>query len=135
VEALQLQPDDKLLVAGTWTGPQRSLIRLNADGTLDSGFASVAADDIRDIACHSAGIIAIAGGFGSVNGVPRSRVARLNSDGALDTGFDPGTGPDFNFLRAVAIQPDGKVVIGGNFHAVNGAVREGLARGSFTIKS
>jgi uncharacterized delta-60 repeat protein len=128
VEALHRQPDGKLLVAGSWTGSPLSLIRLDAEGMWDAGFAGVSAGDIRDLACNSAGMIAMAGGFASVNGVRRREVARLNSDGTLDSGFDPGDGPDYNFLRAVAIQPDGKVIIGGNFHAVNGVAREGLAR-------
>src|SRR5687767_4474736 len=64
VDALELQSDGKLLVAGAWGAPTRSLIRLNPDGTLDSGFVHVVVGDalefyglgsIRDIACNSNG--------------------------------------------------------------------------------
>jgi hypothetical protein len=34
--------------------------------------------------------------------------------GSLDIGFDPGTGADNN-ISAVALQSDGKVVVGGSF--------------------
>jgi hypothetical protein len=47
---------------------------------------------------------------------------RLNADGTLDTSFNlggSGLGAD-GFVRAVALQPDGKVVIGGQFFSYNG---------------
>ena len=35
------------------------------------------------------GKILIGGGFTTIGGVARNRIARLNPDGSLDTGFDP----------------------------------------------
>jgi len=67
------------------------------------------------------------GSFSSVNGVTRSRVARLNADGSLDTGFDPGSGAS-STVNAVAVQADGKVLIGGSFSSVNGVTRSRVAR-------
>jgi uncharacterized delta-60 repeat protein len=49
------------------------------------------------------------------------------ADGELDTTFDPGTGPN-SYVYAVAVQPDGKIVIGGAFTSVNGISRNGIAR-------
>src|SRR6185369_7988800 len=62
----------------------------------------------------------IAGYFGWVQGVPRNKVARLNVDGSLDTGFNPN--PD-SYVYCVAVQPDGKILIGGSFTTLqpNGA--------------
>jgi hypothetical protein len=54
-------------------------------------------------------------------------VARLESNGALDTVFDPGRGAD-NTVYALALEPDGKVIIGGAFSMVNGYLRNGVAR-------
>ena len=68
-----------------------------------------------------------AGGFITVNGISRSGIARLNSDGSLDSSFSPGLGAD-NFVRTIALQPDGKVLIGGWFNTVNGVTRNYIAR-------
>src|SRR5205807_2526932 len=57
----------------------------------------------------------------------RNRVARLNPNGTLDTSFDPGTGAD-NTVLTVAVQPDGKALIGGLLANYNGTARNHLAR-------
>ena len=61
----------------------------------------------------------IGGLFTSFNGSSRPYVARLNRDGSLDGGFNPGTGPN-NALVGLALQSDGKPIIGGFFTAVGG---------------
>src|SRR3954453_12251446 len=47
--------------------------------------------------------------------------------GDLDMTFDPGSGID-SYVNAVAVQPDGNVIIGGQFTTVAGLVRHGIAR-------
>src|SRR5262249_23466925 len=47
--------------------------------------------------------------------------------GSLDSSFNPGTGVDQSVF-AVAIQTDGKLVIGGDFTLANGVSRAGVAR-------
>ena len=55
-------------------------------------------------------------------------MARLSSDGSLDTGFlATGTGASDGVL-SVAIQSDGKVLIGGYFTTYNGTDRGHVAR-------
>jgi hypothetical protein len=71
--------------------------------------------------------VLIGGSFTAVNGTSRKRIARLNTDGSLDTSFDPGAGAD-NFIDAVAVQLNGKVLIGGAFTKVDGVVRNHIAR-------
>src|SRR5262249_31909997 len=70
----------------------------------------------------------IAGFFRSVNNVPRSGVARLNSDGSLDTTFQNGMAGIDQGVLACALQPDGKLLIGGAFTSVNGIPRYRIAR-------
>src|SRR5204863_5922334 len=65
--------------------------------------------------------------FANVNGTNRINLARLNANGTLDASFDPGTGPN-NTVRAIAVQPDGKILIGGDFSDINGQTRTFLAR-------
>ncbi len=48
-------------------------------------------------------------------------------DGSLDTSFNPGSGVD-NQVFSVAVQGDGKVLIGGYFFSVNSAPRNRIAR-------
>lgn len=78
------------------------------------------------------GKILVGGSFSTFAGTARSGIARLNADGTLDTSFDPGTGCTggvfFGYVSVIALQPDGRVLIGGDFSAVNGVPRNFIAR-------
>ncbi|MFZ9730469.1 MAG: hypothetical protein ACO3CX_02440 [Ilumatobacteraceae bacterium] len=89
-------------------------------------------DEVRALAIQSDGKILFGGLFTTVGdpAVTTNHFARLNLDGTLDTGFSPDVGgsntnPD---VYAVAVQSDGKIVIGGNFTSVRGATRNRVAR-------
>ena len=47
----------------------------------------------------------------------RNHIGRLNVDGSVDSTFNPGAN---SIVQAIAVQPDGKILIGGNFTAVGG---------------
>ena len=133
VYALAVQADGKIIIGGRFSsfdGVSRSRIaRLNSDGTLDEGFnpGSGASGNVYALAIQEDGRVVWGGMFSRINGVDRYRIARLHSDGSLDPSFDPGVGADRNVL-AVAIQGDGKILIGGLFTKVNGVDRNGIAR-------
>ncbi len=55
-------------------------------------------------------------------------IARLNSDGTLDTSFTAAGAGLNNYPETLAIQADGKVLLGGPFYTVNGASRLYLGR-------
>ena len=74
------------------------------------------------------GHILIGGSFSSIDEVPRANVARLNKNGTLDESFDPGTVADIGYVSALALQPDGKIVIGGSFSSSLGVVSGNLTR-------
>ncbi len=61
------------------------------------------------------------------NGVKSNRIVRFNNDGTIDGSFVTGDGFD-NDVLALAIQPDGKIVVGGKFQRYDGEYRMGLAR-------
>jgi hypothetical protein len=84
-------------------------------------------DRVRAVAVQPNGEIIIGGDFTVVDGVTRNRVARLHADGSLDSYFDTSSGADGAVYDA-AIQPDGKVVIGGEFTSVDGVANVHIAR-------
>jgi uncharacterized delta-60 repeat protein len=129
INSIAIQTEGKVLLGGnfeTVNGVSRNRIaRLNSDGTLDSAFQNEPGINgaVTSVAVQSDGKVIIAGGFRSVTGVSRNNIARLNSDGTLDSAFQNGL-PGF-FLScgdcipysSVAVQRDGKVLVGG-FHGI-----------------
>ena len=82
------------------------------------------------VVAQSDGKILLGGNFTALspNGgtaVTRNHIARLNSDGTLDANFNPNVN---GIVRAIALEADGKIVIGGDFTAVGDATRNRLAR-------
>jgi uncharacterized delta-60 repeat protein len=135
IQALALQTDGKILIGGYFTtidGHARNYIaRLHADGTLDTAFQdslSGANYYVRSVAVQGDGSILIAGLFTVVNGTSRNFVARLHADGSLDPAFQHESLGADNFVRSVAVQRDGGVLIGGRFASVSGHKRNSIAR-------
>ena len=133
VGTMELQPDGKIIIGGifhSYNNTRRNnLARLHADGTLDTSFdpGSGPNGEVADIALQPDGKVIIVGGFTSVNGTVRNRIARLNTDGSLDLTFDPGSGAS-NVIHAVALRPDGKMLIVGDFSSYNSTGYEYIAR-------
>lgn len=128
---------DDIYVGGLFTKYQgvtaNYIIRLNSNGTIDSGFDVGAGFNgaVYDIALApgSSGDIYVAGDFTAFNGVSVNRIVRLNSDGSLDAGFDVGTGFDDRVNRVVpADDGSGDVYAGGFFTEYRGVARNRLAR-------
>ncbi len=88
--------------------------------------------DVLAIAVQTDGKILIGGGFTTLapNGgatVTRNRIARLQPDGRLDQTLIADL--EFSSLvTATAVQPDGKILIGGGFTTVSGVPRNNIAR-------
>ena len=131
VYSVAVQSDGKVLIGGTFTSvndlSRSRLARLNGDGSVDIGFSPGVAGPVFSVVVQPDGNILIGGNMGSVNGVTRIGVARIQANGTVDLSFDPGAGPD-NQVRSVALQADGKVVLGGDFTSVNAVTRVRIAR-------
>ncbi len=143
VSAILQQPDGKILVAGSFnrvagTPPPnptggtvcKNIVRFHADGSLDESFSyDIGANaTINTMLLQPDGKILIGGQFTTYKGVGRSCLARLNADGTLDTGF-MATGAGFNdSVHALALQPDGQILVGGNYFTFNSAARGRLVR-------
>jgi uncharacterized delta-60 repeat protein len=127
--ALVLQPDGKIVVAGTSDpgGNQNfALARLDANGSLDSSFATAGKflldfggnDGASGIALQGDGKIVAAGGSVAGPGAANFALIRLGSNGSLDGTFGQAGKAQVDFGgfdngQAVALQPDGKIVVAG----------------------
>jgi uncharacterized delta-60 repeat protein/uncharacterized repeat protein (TIGR01451 family) len=126
VQALQVEDDGRILVAGEVDG-DGFVLRLNADGSLDVDYEPPSLNGpVYALDLLPDGRVVIGGDFTSGVG-PRSRIARLNEDGSVDNGFAPLVNPNAA-VRAVLVQDDGAVLIGGGFNQITGLGRNRLAR-------
>ena len=119
IYAIKKQTDGKIIIAGDFefvNGVRKGAIaRLNADGSIDNTFALIDefVGDIFAVEVQSDGKIIIGGKFfvGDDN-FSAYNVVRLNSDGSFDINLNASS--DFvNIAYALALQPDGKILIGG----------------------
>ncbi len=109
------------MIAGfftTYNGQNaQKIARLNADGTLDTTFnpGTGANSTVYDIALLSNGQMYVGGFFTTFNGLANTNdIVRLNANGTVDTGFNSGSG--FNGgVYTLSLEPDGKLLAGGNF--------------------
>jgi uncharacterized delta-60 repeat protein len=132
VDAIAVQPDGKILIGGSFThvgGEARHyLARLDADGSLDAGFADPNLDAaVWAIAVQPDGKVLAGGDFGHAGAATRSYFARFAANGVLDASF-PDPGICCLPVRAVALQSDGHVLIGGYFSHVGADTHFNLAR-------
>lgn len=134
VYAVAVQPDGKWLAAGAFTmvnGESRGRIaRFHADGSLDMDFAPFASAPVMAMALQEDGKLVVGGTFLSIDGESRARIARLHPDGSVDAGFNPGAAHSggASWVTALAVLPNGKILVGGNFGIVASQTRNGIAQ-------
>ena len=131
VNLTAVQADGKVLIAGIYSQmngvPRSAFSRVNADGSLDSGFDPGTGFNVppRHFAIQTDGKILAAGDFLTYNGTALPGIVRINTDGSIDNTFSVNVS---GLVRSVALQPNGKILIGGTFTAVNSVSRTGIAR-------
>jgi len=132
VYSIAQQDDGKLLVGGLFANfnGTSTFVRLNSGGSLDGSFNPSGAGtitNVRTIVPQPDGKWLLGGDFPAYNGVTRNYMARINADGTLDNAFDPVG--NFNApIASIVLQPDGKILVGGNFYNYNGLTRSNVAR-------
>jgi uncharacterized delta-60 repeat protein len=148
--AMKVQADGKIVVAGSTRSAGADanfgIVRLNPDGSLDSSFGNggtqVVAfdlggsnDDIpTSLAIDSSGRIVVAGYADAGSGSSYFAVTRLNADGSLDTNFGvnglsiSGYSGGADRANAVAIDPQGRIVLAGDFDMGAGKHDIGVVR-------
>lgn len=102
----------------------RGIARINLDGSLDEGFSSNVGNGINgvglDVLVLSDDSILVGGTFNNYNGagsVPY--FLKLNSDGTLNSTFTTNVYDSSainGYVHAIALDKDGKILIGGNFN-------------------
>ena len=136
--SLATQLDGKIIVAGSFTSfngtTTNRIARLNSNGTLDTTFTTNTGTDfvgnqIDAVAVQPDGKIICVGNFITFNGAVVNHIVRLNSNGTVDAAFTTNTGTAFSHLTlSLAIQADGKIIVGGNFTSFNGTTSRRIAR-------
>lgn len=131
VASIATQSDGKVLMGGAFTSvssvPRSYLARLHADGTVDAAFAPNLDRDVAAVAVQPDGKVLVGGYFSNIAGAARSRLARLNADGTQDGSF-ADAGIVGVAVYGLQLQPDGKILLIGDFSQVGGAVRTHVAR-------
>jgi uncharacterized delta-60 repeat protein len=136
VRCLAIQQDGRILLAGGFTQFNAAgcgrIIRLETDGTVDSSFntGSGANGRIYDLRLRANGEILIVGAFTEFNGAPRGGIARLAANGSLLDQYTAAGAQNSRpgKIKAVGVQSDGKILLGGEFTEVAGREIPGIAR-------
>jgi uncharacterized delta-60 repeat protein len=114
-------------------GVSRHLLgRVSADGVADTSFSKEGrlverSGKVNAIAGLADGSVYAGGDFERVNGIDRHGLARIDALGGLDATFDAGLAPG-SVVNALAVQPDGKLLVGGRFSEVHGEIHVNLLR-------
>jgi len=122
IDAIRVQADGKILIGGAFdtVGGQtrENIARLDAATGLADAFDPNAGSHVTAIAVQADGKILAGGIFGHIGGQTRSQVARLDATTGLADSFDPNLSPHTSGVSSIAVQQDGKILIGGNFNTV-----------------
>jgi uncharacterized delta-60 repeat protein len=113
ITAMALQLDNKAIVT-TWNGAIP--LRLNLDGSIDPTFnPTFLGTNFSSIAVQTDGKVLIAGSTLPVYSRISDLIVRIYPDGTLDPSFKPPQGGVNSIARNLQIQPDGKILVTGQF--------------------
>jgi Domain of unknown function (DUF5122) beta-propeller len=118
----------------TYQGTTRNrIIRLTGTGSIDTSFSIGSGFDstVHTITHDGAmgGRILVGGIFTSYNGTSQGSITRLISNGTIDGTFSTNIGSGFNDrVRAITIQYDGKILVGGDFSTFDGNFNNAITR-------
>jgi uncharacterized delta-60 repeat protein len=129
--AVAQQADGKILLGGNFfeydLDETRSLVRLNTDGTRDATFSPLGIQagnpTVNDLLVLPDGKIMVAGAGLDIG---FQTLMRLNANGTGDGAFTAGNGN--GNIQKVLRQPDGKLIIAGNFTTYLGQTRNRIVR-------
>ena len=133
VYKIELQSDGKIIVVGNfnlYNGTSKTfIIRLNTDGSIDNTFGVGIGFDglLFGLTIQNDGKILVGGNYVNFQNSLQRYLIRLNSNGTKDTSFDIGAGFN-NSVGLIAVQNDGKILVGGVFTTFNNISQNRLIR-------
>lgn len=125
IQGIAVQSDGRLYISGYFgSNQQPALRRYHPDGTMDNSFFPAPARLGEMLQLQPDGkLLAVA------NSAP---LVRFNSNGSYDSSFGPvqttSSGNSGSSFRALALRPDGRIILAGTFDTVNGFSRSGVVR-------
>lgn len=148
-----VQPDGRIILVGAFSiyngnSNIKKITRLLDDGTIDPSFRNNEINttlnnlqtSVRDVILEPVTNKLIIGGYFSKYGnTTINKLIRLNDDGSLDSTFNIGTGITNSmpysgslmydsYIGVLKQQPDGKIIVGGNFTSFNGLSADNITR-------
>jgi uncharacterized delta-60 repeat protein len=133
VSKIVVQSDQKILLAGNFTSysgtAANQFVRLQENGLIDNTFnvGTGPNSGVYTMDVQADGKILVGGNFTNFGGAASPRMERLNTDGTVDFTFNIGNG--FNdYITAIHVQPDGKILVSGAFTICNGVPVNRLVR-------
>ncbi|MBE8726355.1 T9SS type A sorting domain-containing protein [Flavobacterium hungaricum] len=132
---ISIQADGKIIIAGLLLqynyNSTGEILRLNTDGSLDTTFNLGGSGTDYFVYCSAVqadGKIILGGSFSKFNNIASKGVVRLNADGSLDTSFIVPALYGSVVMQDIAIQNDGKIIVGGSFNSFSAAVGNSIMR-------
>lgn len=127
VTALWTLADGRIIVnvgSGTYNGVNLgTLFRLLPDGTPDPTWVGGSGPNsaVYTVLEGPGDVLYVGGAFGAMHGTINPNFVRLLPDGTLDATYNTTRAAFDYFVRALALQPDGKLLVGGEFNNVGGS--------------
>jgi uncharacterized delta-60 repeat protein len=119
-DSMVVQVDGRILTTGQALGYMH---RLNADGSVDSTFTTLANGRTYSLAIQMSGQVLAGGDFGYLGGWGFGHLGRLNADGTPDTNFNVNADSS---VRCVVEQPDRSILVGGQFAELGQVARTNI---------
>ena len=124
-----------LIAVGSFTtfngATNNRIVQLNQNGQPVPFASAIGAfnTNIRQVKVQQPGNkILVGGGFISYASTTRNRIMRFNEDGSVDNTFTPGTGVLDGQINSIAIDSEGRIILGGSFSQYNGSPAKRYAR-------
>ena len=133
IDAIVLQSDGKILIVGSFntTGsqPRHDVARLDPVTGIPDSLTANTNNVVYAIALQADGKILVGGKFTNIGGQSRNYIARLDPvTGAVDSFNANAVSGSDRLIESIAIQRDGKILVGGAFHGIGGRMNNYIAR-------
>ena len=133
VRDLKVMENEKIFVVGEFTSYNNTnavhMARLNPGGAIDHLFAPkhVPNAPVNAVDIGGDGSVIVVGEFNRVGDLKRNFIVKYKSDGRIDPDFESVEGAN-GIIHDVIVQPDGKIIIAGDFTRINFVERNRIAR-------